>query len=109
MWALRGALWYLGQGNGASPWSVTRWIVTDFVQGCPDLVVVDDRDGLDYIRVLSAMPDFAAAWSHYRPVAPSTAFARSSSTPRRRSARAGSVAQHAFALPRAGKRCYTLA
>jgi hypothetical protein len=68
MWALRGALWYLGQGNGASPWSVTRWIVTDFVQGCPDLVVVDDRDGLDYIRVLSAMPDFAAAWSHYRPV-----------------------------------------
>jgi hypothetical protein len=69
MWALRGALWYLGQGNGASPWSVTRWIVTDFVQGCPDLVVVDDRDGLDYIRVLSAMPDFAAAWSHYRPAA----------------------------------------
>ncbi|HJT06535.1 MAG TPA: hypothetical protein VJ747_06405 [Stellaceae bacterium] len=68
MWALRGALWYLGQGNGASPWSVAHWIVTDFVQGCPDLVVVDDRDGLDYIRVLSAMPDFAAAWSHYRPI-----------------------------------------
>ena len=68
MWALRGALWYLGQGNGASPWSVTRWIATDFVQGCPDLVVVDDRDGLDYIHVLSAMPNFAAAWSHYRPI-----------------------------------------
>lgn len=69
MWALRGALWYLHQGNGAPPWSVTRWIVTDFIQGCPDLVVVDDRDGLDYIGILSASPDFAAAWSHYRPVA----------------------------------------
>jgi hypothetical protein len=69
MWALRGALWYLGQGTGPSPWSVTRWIVTDFVQGCPDLVVVDDRDGLDYVAILSTMPEFAAAWSHYRPVA----------------------------------------
>jgi hypothetical protein len=69
MWALRGALWYLSQGNGAPPWSVTRWIVTDFIQGCPDLVVVDDRDGLDYIGILSATPAFAAAWSHYRLVA----------------------------------------
>jgi hypothetical protein len=69
MWALRGALWYLHQGNGAPPWSVTRWIVTDFIQGCPDLVVVDDRDGLDYIEILSATPAFAAAWSHYRLVA----------------------------------------
>ena len=69
MWALRGTLWYLNQGNGAPPWSVTRWIVTDFIQGCPDLVVVDDRDGLDYIGILSATPGFAAAWSHYRLVA----------------------------------------
>lgn len=69
MWALRGTLWYLQQGNGALPWSVTRWIVTDFIQGCPDLVVVDDRDGLDYIGILSATPAFAAAWSHYRLVA----------------------------------------
>lgn len=69
MWALRGALWYAGQGKGASPWSVRRWIVTDFVEGCPDLVIVDDRDGLDYIRVLSALPEFAAAWSGYRQVA----------------------------------------
>ena len=69
MWALRGALWRLREGSRAALWLVRRWVVTEFVKGCPELVVVDDRDGLDYIRVLSASPQFAAAWSNYRQIA----------------------------------------
>jgi hypothetical protein len=66
MWALRGVLWRRRTGRPASAWPVMRWIVADFIHACPDMVVVDDRDGLDYIRVLSASPQFAAAWSNYR-------------------------------------------
>ena len=69
MWALRGALWRLRGGSRAALWLVRRWVVTEFVKGCPELVVVDDRDDLDYIRVLSASSQFAAAWSNYRQIA----------------------------------------
>ena len=103
MWALRGTLWYLQQGNGALPWSVTRWIVTDFIQGCPDLVVVDDRDGLDYIGILSATPAFAAAWSHYRLV---TAFdgIRAFKLSAAPAAALEPAASHQYAPPRAACR-----
>ena len=47
-----------------------RLIVDDFLAGCPDLVAVDDRDGLDYLRILAtADARFAPAWSGYRQVA----------------------------------------
>jgi hypothetical protein len=66
MWALRGELWRQNTRRPASEWPVTRWIEADFLKTCPDVVAVDDRDGIDYIRVLSASPEFAAAWSNYR-------------------------------------------
>jgi len=69
MWALRGALWRARTGGRESLWWLRGWIVTDFIRSCPDLVLVDDRDGLNYIRVLSASKQFAVAWSHYHEVA----------------------------------------
>ena len=37
---------------------------------CPDLAVVDTRQGINYVGVLiSSDPDFARAWSHYHPIA----------------------------------------
>ncbi len=68
MWALRGALWQHRFG-ARSRYPVEKWIVADFLARCPDLVVVDDRDRLDYLRVLRRMPAFAAAWARYRFVA----------------------------------------
>ena len=38
----------------------------DFLTGCPDIAVVDTREGTDYIAILSASdPAFARAWSRY--------------------------------------------
>ena len=37
--------------------------------GCPDIAVVDTREGLNYISVLSAAePSFARAWSRYKQI-----------------------------------------
>jgi hypothetical protein len=47
-----------------------RWMVEDFLAVCPELVVVDDRDGLDYPRLLGAAdPRFVPVWSAYQMVA----------------------------------------
>jgi hypothetical protein len=69
MWALRGALWRAHLGERKALWWLRGWIVSDFVRSCPDLVLVDDRDGLDYIGALSVSKEFAVAWSHYQEVA----------------------------------------
>jgi hypothetical protein len=69
MWALRGALWRARNGEREPLWLLRRWIVADFIRSCPQLVIVDDRDGLNYIRVLSASEEFASAWSRYREIA----------------------------------------
>ena len=66
MWALRGLQWRLAHGRPYSELPVTGWIVRDFVKARPDLVVIDDRDGLNYLSILSHSPEFAAAWSSYR-------------------------------------------
>ncbi|CAH2599217.1 conserved membrane protein of unknown function [Rhodovastum atsumiense] len=71
MWALKGELWRARQ-DGAAPqaWPIRRWIARDFVANCPDLAVVDTREGINYVAVLSASdPDFAEAWSRYRQIA----------------------------------------
>lgn len=68
MWALRGVLWRQQQDGGNPDWPVRNWIVDDFIAQCPDLVAVDDRDGLNYVGILSAVPAFAVAWSAYRQV-----------------------------------------
>lgn len=68
MWALKGELWRVRFDPTAErEYPVRRWVARDFVQGCPDLAVVDLRDGFNYIAVLSASdPEFARAWAGYR-------------------------------------------
>lgn len=71
MWALKGELWRARFDPQTSrEWPVARWVVHDFLTGCPDIAVVDTREGTDYIAVLSASdPAFARAWSRYRQIA----------------------------------------
>jgi hypothetical protein len=71
VWPLRGELWRQAccldpAAPPGPPLPVRRWIVDDFLAGRPDMVVVDDRQGIDYIGELAADPRFAAAWSPYR-------------------------------------------
>ncbi|MCW3476817.1 hypothetical protein [Limobrevibacterium gyesilva] len=71
MWALKGELWRARQdGTAPKEWPIRRWIARDFVAGCPDLAVVDTREGINYVGVLVASDNaFAQAWSHYRQIA----------------------------------------
>lgn len=68
MWALKGALWRVKFDPSAEKqFPVRQWVVRDFITGCPDLAVVDLREGMNYVAVLSAADkDFALAWSRYR-------------------------------------------
>jgi|GEM_PF-1712146 len=70
MWALKGELWRARFDPAvASEWPVARWVVHDFIAGCPDIAVVDTREGLNYIAVLSESdPAFARAWSRYHQI-----------------------------------------
>lgn len=71
MWALKGEIWRARQ-DGAAPkeWPIRRWVVKDFIANCPDLAVVDTREGINYVSVLIASdPEFAAAWSRYHQIA----------------------------------------
>ena len=71
MWALKGEAWRAAFDPAtAKEWPVARWVTHDFIAGCPDLAVVDTREGTNYIAVLSASePAFARAWSRYKPIA----------------------------------------
>ncbi len=72
MWALNGELWRAHLDPAAAKeWPVARWVAHDFITGCPDIAVVDTREGVvNYVGVLSAAdPAFARAWSRYRPIA----------------------------------------
>ncbi len=70
MWALKGELWRARfDPLLASEWPVARWVVHDFIAGCPDIAVVDTREGLNYIAILSdSDPAFARAWSRYHQI-----------------------------------------
>ena len=71
MWALMGEVWRR-QIDGQAPrdWPVHSWVVEDFLVGCPDLAVVDEREGIDYIGTLSSFDTrFKDAWSEYRQIA----------------------------------------
>ena len=64
MWALKGELWRVRfDPAAAKEWPIRRWVVHDFMTGCPDLAVVDTREGANWIGVLSEDPVFARAWS----------------------------------------------
>jgi hypothetical protein len=72
MWALNGELWRVHlDAAAAKEWPIRRWVAHDFIVGCPDIAVVDKREGVvDYVGVLSASdPAFARAWSRYRQIA----------------------------------------
>ena len=71
MWALKGELWRAGfDKNASAEWPIRRWVTHDFITGCPDLAVVDTRQGLNYVAVLSASdPAFARAWTQYHEIA----------------------------------------
>ena len=72
MWALKGELWRVRfDAAGAKEWPIRRWVAHDFIIGCPDIAVVDTREGVvNYVGVLSASdPAFARAWSRYRQIA----------------------------------------
>jgi hypothetical protein len=72
MWALKGELWRVRfDAAGAKEWPIRRWVAHDFIVGCPDIAVVDTRDGVvNYVGILSATdPAFARAWSRYRQIA----------------------------------------
>jgi hypothetical protein len=72
MWALKGELWRAHfDAAAAKEWPVRRWVAHDFILGCPDIAVVDRREGVvNYVGVLSASdPAFARAWSRYRKIA----------------------------------------
>jgi hypothetical protein len=70
MWALKGELWRVRfDPNAAKEWPIRRWVVHDFIAGCPDVAVVDTREGANWIGVLSDDPVFARAWSQYRQIA----------------------------------------
>jgi hypothetical protein len=70
MWALKGEFWRAHVDPAATrEWPITHWVVQDFIAGCPDIAVVDTREGLNYIAVLSASePSFARVWSRYKQI-----------------------------------------
>jgi hypothetical protein len=71
MWALAGEVWRRRiDGHVPSDWPVHRRVVEDFLAGCPDLAVVDEREGIDYVGTLASFDTrFRAAWSKYRQIA----------------------------------------
>jgi hypothetical protein len=71
MWAVRGEVAAELANGGAEGSSIARrWVVDDFLAACPDIVVMDGADGLDYPEVLSHFdPAFAQAWSGYELIA----------------------------------------
>jgi hypothetical protein len=72
MWALKGELWRVRfDPAAAKEWPIRRWVAHDFITGCPDVAVVDTREGVvNYVGILSASdPAFARAWSRYRQIA----------------------------------------
>ncbi|MBO0739363.1 MAG: hypothetical protein J2P48_22975 [Alphaproteobacteria bacterium] len=71
MWALAGELWRRRiDGHLPRDWPIHSWVVEDFLAGCPDLAVVDEREGADYVGTLSSFdPRFRDAWSRYRQIA----------------------------------------
>jgi hypothetical protein len=71
MWALKGELWRARfDPTTTRQWPIARWVAHDFIAGCPDMAVVDTREGVNYIDVLGAAdPAFLRVWSRYRPIA----------------------------------------
>ncbi len=70
MWALKGEQWRAHiDPVAAREWPIAHWVAHDFIAGCPDIAVVDTREGQNYIGVLSAsVPSFGRVWSRYKQI-----------------------------------------
>ena len=70
MWALKGEMWRAHIDPAAArEWPVAHWVAHDFIAGCPDIAVVDTREKVNYIAILSASdPSFAKVWSRYKQI-----------------------------------------
>ena len=70
MWALKGELWRARFDPATSKeWPIARWVAHDFIAGCPELAVVDTREGVNYIQILGdSDPAFTRAWSRYKQI-----------------------------------------
>lgn len=68
MWAVRGELEAeQAPGQAVRSTRARRWVVDDFLAACPDIVVLDHADGVDYPEALSRFdPAFARAWASYQ-------------------------------------------
>jgi hypothetical protein len=71
MWALKGEVWRKGFDRAAAKeWPIARWVAHDFISGCPDIVVVDTREPLNFVDIVSsADPAFARVWTRYKRIA----------------------------------------
>ena len=71
MWAVRGELWRARHdGHTPKAWPIRQWVARDFVKGCPDIVVVDSRSGINFVGLLVASDAaFAKAWTRYHEIA----------------------------------------
>jgi hypothetical protein len=71
MWALRGELWRARHdGHTPKAYPIRQWVARDFIKGCPDIVVVDSRSGINFVGVLVASnAEFAKAWTRYHEIA----------------------------------------
>jgi hypothetical protein len=70
MWALKGEQWRSQiDPAAAKEWPIARWVAHDFIASCPDIAVVDARQHLNYIGILSASePSFKRVWSRYKQI-----------------------------------------
>jgi len=70
MWALKGEQWRAHiDPVAAKEWPIAHWVAHDFMAACPDIAVVDMREGLNYIGVLTAsVPAFGRVWSSYKQI-----------------------------------------
>ncbi|HEX3348123.1 MAG TPA: hypothetical protein VHS58_08490 [Acetobacteraceae bacterium] len=71
MWALDGEMWRAARdGRAPADWPVRRWVAADFKRACPDLVVVDRRNPIDYVELIGrADGEFLKLWRHYQRIA----------------------------------------
>ena len=70
MWALKGEQWRAHiDPVAAKEWPIAHWVAHDFIAACPDIAVVDTREGQNYIGVLTAsVPAFGRVWSGYKQI-----------------------------------------
>ena len=68
MWPLSAQLARMREDRGrwSAQWPVRQWVVSDFLAHCPDVVLVDGDDKVDYPKILEDFSgSFRRAWANY--------------------------------------------